>query len=71
MSVVVVPGGKIRLVDLADEQNQKVERAVFETTVGPNSVVTLNPGMLSVNAKATGAKGPFSRKHTYEIRLVQ
>jgi hypothetical protein len=44
---------------------------VLDTQLPTNARVTLNPGLLTVNAQATAAKGPFSRKHTYEFRLVQ
>ena len=69
-SVLLAPGGHINVVHLADETNTRVNKVILDTTVPPNSVITVSPNGIRVNAQVKAA-GPFKRNHTYEVRLIK
>jgi hypothetical protein len=72
LSVVVAAGGRLQVVDLADEGNNRINKVILDTKLAPNSVVTLNAATgVTINAQPTKAKGPLNGKHTYEFRLMQ
>ena len=69
-SVVLPAGGRIHVVHLADDRDNRVDKVILDTAVPTNAVITLSPSDgVRVNA-VVKAPGPLQRNHTYEIRLI-